>query len=314
MVSSRLSRLPHQLSRDIEVAREITYAPSAASRGGKFLVRATENFTGRLGLIQRARGYDADVAAGGDFWEILARRYGAKLDVREGSLDAIPQSGPLIVVANHPFGILDGMMMGYILSRVRRGDFRILANSVFHKAEDIQRIVLPISFDQTKEAMRLNLETRKQSLEYLGKGGAVGVFPGGTVSTSARPFGRPLDPAWRSFTAKMVAKSGAAVLPIYFEGTNSRLFQVASHLHPNLRMALLINEFRRRVDSAVGVRVGALLPQSELDARAKDPRAMMGYLRAQTYALGDPSVGETLGYEFENNHKTAEQLIEQRVY
>ena len=308
------SRFPRRLSRDHEVAREITYAHSAASRGGKFLVRATENFTGRLGLIQRARGYDVDVAAGGDFWEILARRYGVKLDVREGSLDAIPQSGPLIVVANHPFGILDGMMMGYILSRVRRGDFRILANSVFHKAEDIQRIVLPISFDQTKEAMRINLETRKHSLEYLAQGGAVGVFPGGTVSTSARPFGRPLDPAWRSFTAKMVAKSGATVLPIYFEGTNSRLFQVASHLHPNLRMALLINEFRRRVDSAVGVRIGAPLPQSELDARAKDPRAMMVYLRAQTYALGDPSVGETLGYEFENNHKTAEQLIERRVY
>jgi putative hemolysin len=112
----------------------------------------------------------------------------------------------------------------------------------------------------------------------------------------------------------MVAKSGATVLPIYFEGANSRLFQVASHLHPNLRMALLINEFRRRVDSAVGVRIGAPLPQSELDARAKDPRAMMGYLRAQTYALGDSSVCETLGYEFENNHKTAEQLLERRVY
>jgi putative hemolysin len=112
----------------------------------------------------------------------------------------------------------------------------------------------------------------------------------------------------------MAARSGATVLPIYFEGTNSRLFQVASHLHSNLRMALLINEFRRRVDSAVGVCIGAPLPQSELAARAKNPSAMMEYLRAQTYALGDPSVGEVLGYEFENNHKTDEQLNERRVY
>lgn len=307
-------RLPRRISYDREVAREVTYAHSVASRGGKFLVRATENFTGRLSLIQRAHGYDSEVAAGGDFWEILARRYGVNLDVRGGSLDVIPRLGPLIVVANHPFGILDGMMMGYILSRVRQGNFRILANSVFHKAEDIQRIVLPINFDQTKEAMRVNLETRKHSLDYLAQGGAIGIFPGGTVSTSARPFGRPLDPAWRSFTAKMVAKSGATVLPIYFEGTNSRLFQVASHIHPNLRMALLINEFRRRVDSAVGVRIGEPLPQGELDARAKDSRAMMKYIRTQTYALGDALVGETLGFEFENNHKTAEQLIERRVY
>ncbi len=78
-------------------------------------------------------------------------------------------------------------MMGHILSQAR-GDFRILANTVFRKAEDLDRIVLPISFDQSKEAMRQNLETRKAALDYLDQGGAIGIFPGGTVSTGATVF------------------------------------------------------------------------------------------------------------------------------
>ncbi|MCF6443610.1 lysophospholipid acyltransferase family protein [Nereida sp. MMG025] len=301
-------------AQDRQVAREITYAHSASSRPGRALVRVTENVTGRIGLIKRVKGYEEAVAQGQDFWKVMVERYGLTLDVVGGSLDNIPKTGPLVLVANHPYGILDGLIMGYILSTVR-GDFRILANSVFNKAEDIQRIILPISFDQTKDAMRQNLETRKTCLDYLGQGGAIGVFPGGTVSTAAKPFGRALDPSWRSFTAKMIGKSGATVVPVYFEGANSRLFQLASHLHTTLRMALLINEFKRRVDEPVRLRIGTALPHGEIAARSKDPKAMMAYLREQTYALSpDPMGQKELGFEFEDQHKTQEQRIEKRVY
>ena len=137
-------------------------------------------------------------------------------------------------------------MMGHMLS-MARGDFRILANEVFRKAEALNRYILPVSFDESKAAVRANLETRKTALRYLDEGGLVGVFPGGTVSTSRRLMGVPMDPAWRTFTAKLVNKSGATVIPVHFEGTNSRLFQLVSRVHPTLRLALLINEFRRRV-------------------------------------------------------------------
>jgi len=105
-----------------------------------------------------------------------------------------------------------------------RGDFRILANRVFRKAEELNEVILPVSFDETKAGVALNLETRRTALKYLSDGGAIGVFPGGTVSTANKPFGRPLDPSWRSFTAKMIAKSDAHVVPIYFDGANSRCF------------------------------------------------------------------------------------------
>ena len=286
-----------------DVARDISYASSAQSKGGRAVIRMLENATGRLRLIRRAEGYQDEVARGRDFWQVMVERYGLSLDVVGGSLDNIPRTGPLVVIANHPYGILDGMMMGHILSRVR-GDFRILANSVFRKAEELNRIVLPISFDDTKQAMRLNMETRRTSLDYLTRGGAIGVFPGGTVSTSCTLFSQPLDPAWRTFTAKMISRTDAAVVPIFFDGQNSRLFQIASHLHNNLRLALLINEFCARVDEPVRLVVGQPIPREALAEYRDHPKSLMDFLRQQTYALSPRPLKSTgYGFEFEEKHK-----------
>jgi putative hemolysin len=285
------------------IAREISYAYSVKSRSGRTVVRLLENTTGRLRLIKRAKGYEDEVAQGRDFWEVMLRRYGLNLDVVGGSLCNIPSDGPVIFIANHPYGILDGLMMGYILSK-SRGDFRILANNVFRKAEDLNRIVLPISFDETREALQTNIETRKTALKYLEEGGAIGVFPGGTVSTAERPFGRPMDPKWRSFTARMVAKSNATVIPIYFEGHTSRLFQIASHLHSTLRLGLLIKEFKKRVDTPVRVVIGEPIGRDVLDPLAKDSKLMMDFLRKATYELNpNPVKCFDLGYEFEDRHR-----------
>jgi putative hemolysin len=291
------------MSQGRHVARDVSYASSAQSKGGRAIIRLMENATGRLRLIKRVEGYEREVARGRDFWEVMVERYGLTLDVTSGSLSNIPANGPLILIANHPYGILDGLMMGHILSHVR-GDFRILANRVFRKAEDLNRIILPISFDETKEAIRTNIETRRVAHEYLRGGGAIGIFPGGTVSTAPKPFARPLDPAWRTFTAKLIAKSDATVVPIFFEGHNSRLFQVASHLHFTLRMALMINEFRMRVDEPVRLAIGEPVPKASLQALSGDPRAMMDFLRRETYALSQNPLGPDMyGYEFEEKHR-----------
>ncbi|MBT0956470.1 lysophospholipid acyltransferase family protein [Alphaproteobacteria bacterium KMM 3653] len=286
-----------------EVARDISYASSAQSKGGKAFIRLFENATGRLRLIKRAEGYDRDVAEGRDFWQVMTERYGLSLDVVSGSLDYIPKTGPVILIANHPYGILDGMMLGHILS-ITRGDFRILAHRIFRRAEELNRIILPVDFDGTKEAVKQNLETRKEALSYLAEGGAMGIFPGGTVSTSLKPFSQPMDPGWRTFTSKLVAKSGATVVPIYFHGHNSRLFQLASHLHVTLRMAMLIHEFKNKVDEPVRISIGKPIERAELDARRGDSRAMMDFLRCSTYALSPkPLKSMDYGFEFEEQHK-----------
>ncbi|MFT5159335.1 MAG: putative hemolysin, partial [Paracoccaceae bacterium] len=257
-----------------------------------------ENVTGRLKLIRKARGYAQEVAAGKNFWDVVPGKYKISLDVISGSLDNIPKTGPVIVLANHPFGILDGLMLGQIMSHTR-GDFRILAHKVFAKAEDINDSILPISFDETREAMTTNLQTRREALTYLKDGGALGVFPGGSVSSPRRMFGFPMDPAWRTFTAKMIAKSDATVIPIFFEGHNSRRFQIFGRLNKTMRTALLINEFKRRINRPVRVAIGDPLDQSDLATYAKDPAAMMDFLRTKTYDLSSKPIDtDQYGFDF----------------
>ena len=290
--------------RDRQIARDITYATSAQTRGGRAMIRVMENATGRLKLIRRAKGYAEDVAAGRDFWEVITERYNISLDVVGGSLASIPSEGPLVMVANHPYGILDGLMMGRILSERRGGEFRILAHRVFRKSPDLERVILPISFDETREATKLNVATRAEALRYLNAGGAIGVFPGGTVSTAPKPFSAPMDPGWRTFTAKMIAKSNAMVVPVYFQGANSRLFQLASHLHYTLRMGMLIREFKSRVGQPVRVVIGPPVDRAELDRRRSDPRELMDFLRRTTYGLSPtPIEVSRLGHEYEDKWK-----------
>ena len=295
-----------KLDRNLRTAtREISYAHSAETKAGRAVIRTVENLTGRLSLIRKAKGYEKEVAEGRDFWRVMVERYKLELDVTGGALSNIPKDGPVIVISNHPYGILDGLMLGHIMSEAR-GDFRILAHEVFKRAEELDRIILPVSFDETKEAVRLNLNTRKTALDFLNDGGAIGVFPGGTVSTALRPFGAPLDPGWRTFTAKLIARSGATVVPIFFEGHNSRFFQVASHVHVTLRMALLVNEFRKRVGNKVRVVVGDPVSRQDIEKRSGDPRALMDFLRAETYALSPTPVDcSTLGFEFTDVHRRA---------
>ena len=286
------------MRRDHHIARDISYAHSAQTRGGRAMIRTMETLSGRIRLIKRAHGYEQEVASGQDFWQVIATRYGLSLDVVRGALGNIPREGPLVLVANHPYGILDGLMMGNMLSQTR-GDFRILANSVFRKAPDLERTVLPVSFDDTREALALNLETRRRSLDFLAQGGAIGIFPGGAVSTAARPFSRPMDPDWRLFTARMIAKSRATVVPVFFEGHTSRLFQVATHLHYTLRMGLLLKEFGKRLDTPVRVAIGDPLGRDVLDPMAGDAKSLMAFLRRKTYELSPGPIDPTgVGFEW----------------
>ena len=285
------------------LTRNISYAASASSGRGRALIRLLENVTGRIGMIRRAAGYEGQVAEGQDFWRVMMQRYGLSLNVVGGALDNIPQHGPLIVIANHPYGILDGLIMGHILSAMR-GDFRILAHQVFAASRELEQAILPVSFEQTRAAACKNLETRKSALRYLDEGGAIGIFPGGTVATAARPFGQPLDPVWRNFTARMIAQSGATVVPIFFDGQNSRWFQMVSHLSPNLRLGLLIREFKNRVDAPVRIVMGEPIAQRDLAAHGHDPKRMMDFLRQQTYSLSPrPLDARQYGYEFEDKHQ-----------
>jgi putative hemolysin len=283
-----------------KIYQDISYAASANSTMAKFSIKLIENITGRVGLVKRAVGYEKEILESNkNFWEVILEKYKIYSEVTSGHIANIPPSGPLIVVSNHPFGILDGLMLGYLIAQ-RRNDFRIFAHHIFKKSRDLSEIILPINFDATREALSQNLQSRSIALDHLKNGGCIGIFPGGTVSTSRNMFGKPADPSWRRFTAKLIAKSDASVLPIYFHGANSRFFQIASHINYNLRMALLINEFKKRTDGKVCVSIGNILPKRETDTFRNNPHEMMEYLRNKTYSLSQHSMEIVdYGYDYE---------------
>lgn len=280
-----------QRRRMTEIARDVTYSFAADTRAGKAVIKSIENLTGRPRLLRLAHGYQDDVASGRSLWEVLVERYRIHIEFVGDGLANIPSDGPVLAVANHPYGILDGLALARILSAAR-GEFKIIAHAVFKRAKDLDEVILPIGFDDTKRTLAQNIQTRKDAMAYLAAGGTVGIFPGGTVSTSAKPWGRAMDPYWKTFTAKLIAKSGAAVVPVYFEGQNSRVFQIASHLHYTLRTALLINEFENRVGAPLRVNIGRPVPPAEIAARAGDARRLMDYLRICTYRLSPQPIDD----------------------
>ena len=272
----------------MSAASEISYAWSAETRPARLVIRAIENLSGRRRLIRRAKDYERDMAAGRDFWAVMQERYRVRLDFLDGAPERIPDSGPTVVVANHPFGILDGLAMGRLLS-MRRPDFKIVAHSVFRRAPELNAQLLPIDFADTRAARALNLQTRREALRFLDEGGAIAIFPGGSVSTAATPFGTPIDPRWKNFTATLALHPRAKVVPLYFEGSNSRVFQAVTHVSQTLRVALLINEFRAALARPVRLRLGTPIDRADIEAYRGDAVALMDFLRNSVYGLsGQP--------------------------
>ena len=180
-------------------------------------------------------------------------------------LMALPQQGPLMFVANHPFGVLDGIILCDMALKAR-GDFRILLNSLLCQDCQLAPYFLPIDFEQTREAIRTNIRSKQLALQYLSRDIPVLIFPSGMVSTANRlGFGDVVDAPWTTFAAKIIREAKATVVPVYFHGRNSRKFHVASHIAEPLRMALLVHEALRMFGQEVRLEIGSPIAWSELE-------------------------------------------------
>lgn len=261
--------------------REFTYAAPEDAAWRRVFIHAIELLTGRPRLWRLYADYCAS-PPGGDFFAEAVGRLNLTLNVDRRDLARIPREGPLVVVANHPFGVVDGIVLGSLLSQVRP-DFRLVVNSVLCRLPKLQPFLLPIDFAETREAQRTNLESRRQALADLAAGRAIAIFPGGTVSTAPSALGRAVDPAWKLFVGRLVQEGRASVVPVFFEGQNSRLFQWASRVSMTLRLSLLFHEVVNKMGCEVGLRVGRPLTYAQL-AHFQDRRALADHLRGLTYA------------------------------
>ena len=180
-------------------------------------------------------------------------------------LDASPKTGPLVFVANHPFGVVDGLVLCDLAVKAR-GNFRILINAMLCRDSDLAPYFLPIDFRETKAAIKNNIRSKKMAQEALEQDIPLLVFPSGFVSTADRKgFGSVIDAPWTTFAAKLIRDAQATVVPVYFRGQNSRIFHLASHVAEPLRMALLLNEASNRFGTKVMAEIGDPLPWTDLN-------------------------------------------------
>ena len=178
---------------------------------------------------------------------------------------ALPKSGPLVFVANHPFGVVDGLALCDMAIKAR-GNFRILINAMLCQDKDLAPYFLPIDFKETKSAIKNNIRTKKMALECLKEDIPLLIFPSGYVSTADRNgLGKVVDAPWTTFAAKLIRDAQSNVVPIYFHGQNSRIFHLASHVAEPLRMALLLNEARNKFGQPIHAEIGDTLVWDDLD-------------------------------------------------
>jgi len=267
----------------MEEAPKLSYAAYFDHPLTRGMVRTIERLSGQPYLQKLYETYRENLADE-PFFAAAVKLLNLDVEFSAARLAQIPETGPLVVVANHPFGVLDGLLISWLVS-LRRKDFKVLTNAVLDGAPEAREWLLPIDFAPTKDAQAVNIATRAECLERLNAGECVIVFPAGGVSTSPTPFYRAaVDDTWKPFTAKLITRSGARVTPIFFEGQNSRLFQWASHVSLELRLALIFREVKRRVGTAIPVHIGETLTPETL-ASAGKRHELMNFLRDQTYGM-----------------------------
>jgi putative hemolysin len=206
-----------------------------------------------------------------------------RIQIPPHHLERFPPSGAVVVVANHPFGLLDGLVLDAVLHGLRR-DVKILTNAFLWGIEELHDRCLPVDVFGGADGASTNIRSARQAFQLLSAGHGIAMFPAGEVAHWRSERRAVTDPPWNTAAARFAIRTGARVVPIYFAGANSLAFQIAGLLHPGLRTARLAGELLNKRGSQVEVRIGTAIPAAELAKQGSLDRATQ-YLRARTYVL-----------------------------
>ena len=220
----------------------------------------------------------------GQIWERILRSLNVAYQVSPEDLGHIPTSGPLVVVANHPYGGIEGVILAALLRSVRR-DVKVMANLLLCTFPGLINSLIPVDPFGKRDSATHNIRGLKAALEWLRKGGALAVFPAGEVAHLEMNPWAITDPPWHEAVAAIIRRTSAAAVPVLFDGTNGPMFQLLGMVHPVLRTVLLPSELLNKRNHVFPVRVGHPLPHNRLSAFPDDAE-MTAYLRWRTYLLG----------------------------
>ena len=217
---------------------------------------------------------------------------GIDYQVIKGSLENVPHTGATVVVANHPLGALEGVMLAELLGHVR-DDIKVLANHYLKRLPEISELFIAVDVFEGKDAIKANMKAMREAHQHLAEGGLVLIFPAGEVSTYQPATDsieeeqdmshRLIDKAWSRSVARLVKRSQATTVPIFIDGQNSKAFYMAGMIHPMLRTLLLGRELLNKHNKTMSIAIGDAILFSEL--KALDDKSVVNYLRLNTYLL-----------------------------
>ncbi len=268
--------------------RSLTYANSFDSFWTRQAIKAIEWATGKLTIIRRVRQFEKlGEVTGQAFWPATMKVMGIDLQTPQHQLERIPTEGPVVFVANHPHGLVDGMILADLIGR-RRPDYRILTRALLTGLdESASGYMIPVPFPHEPEAQEKMLQMRANAMAHLDQKGLIALFPSGAVAVADTMFGPAIEGEWNVFTAKMIRKSGATIVPCFFTGSNSRWYQMANRISPILRQGLLIHEVVHSFDKPQAPIIGNPITPDQWQDRIERPRDFMAWLRAHALSLKD---------------------------
>lgn len=240
---------------------------------------------GKLAPVGRIRDLYRRVRQSPDGFGVEGLLAEMRIDLRIEDVDQarIPSTGPVVVVANHPYGVLDGAILALLLNRARP-DVKVLTNSVLGDIPELQRHSIFVDPFQTDRSIEANRSALRQAFSWLQRGGMLAIFPAGEVSHWQMPAAQIADSEWNDTAIRLIRRTHASALPVYFCGQNSVRFQLLGMIHPKLRMAFLLQEFLHHEGKTIEVRVGRPIAADALDSVPND-REATEYLRWRTYLL-----------------------------
>jgi putative hemolysin len=266
--------------------RRLSYAGTFSNPVKANTIRTIEWLTAKITLLKLIRDFERSGApVGAPFWPKAVRQMGIRIDTPPEEIARIPATGPVVVVANHPHGLVDGMIMAEMVNRVR-SDFRILTRSLLTGIPEVEEFMIPVPFPHEANARELGLQMRNLTMEHLKRGGVIILFPAGKVAMSEGFFGPAVESEWNVFTHKIIQRSGATIVPMHFTGQNSRAFLIANKLSDTLRQGLLLYEIKRALFKPQRPHIGHPISAAELEKWDGNPRGFLAWLRQHTLDLG----------------------------
>ncbi len=225
----------------------------------------------------------AEHLTGTSFIDKILQVIGITIEFDEAELKNIPTKGAFIVIANHPYGGIEGLILLRIMCMIRE-DSKLMANFLLKKIPNLSEYFIAVNPFETIEHSS-SISGIKQTLELLRSGTPIGIFPAGEVSTFKADTQQITDRLWHPVVGKLIAKANVPVVPVYFHGNNGLLFNLLSYIHPALRTAKLPSELFNKRGHKIKLRIGKPILPSDLDYQ-HDSAKLLDFLRAKTYALG----------------------------